>query len=149
MPYSNVVVGTDGSETAEAAVRHAAGLAKLFGARLTVVTAFTPQPEQEARRQAEAPPDMRWLISDATSADERARRGRAIAREEGAEDVLIRVDSGDPAALLLDAAEETGADVIVVGSKGMTSAKRFVLGSVPNKISHHAPCDVVIVHTAP
>ena len=40
-------------------------------------------------------------------------------------------------------------DVIVVGSKGMTSAKRFVLGNVPNKVSHHAPCDVVIVHTAP
>ena len=60
-----------------------------------------------------------------------------------------RVDSGDPASLLIDAADHMGGDVIVVGSKGMTSAKRFVLGSVPNKVSHHAPCDVIIVHTAP
>jgi len=149
VPYSSVVVGTDGSETAEHAVRHAAGLAKLFGARVTVVTGFTPHPEQEARRQSQAPADVRWMISDAATADERARRGRAIAHQVGADDVIIRVDSGDPAAVLLDAAQDMSADVIVVGSKGMTSAKRFVLGNVPNKVSHHASCDVVIVHTAP
>jgi nucleotide-binding universal stress UspA family protein len=149
MPYRNVVVGTDGSETAEHAVRHAADLAKAFGARLTVVTAFTPDPEEEAKRVQEAPEDVRWAITDATSADERARRARAIAREAGVDDVVMRVDSGEPAALLIDAADDSGGDVIVVGSKGMTSAKRFVLGSVPNKVSHHAPCDVVIVHTAP
>jgi len=149
MPYRNVVVGTDGSETAELAVRHAAELAKAFGARLTVVTAFIPRPEEEAKRLQEAPEDVRWAITDSTSADERARQARTIAREAGVEDVVLRVDSGDPAALLIDAADDSGGDVIVVGSKGMTSAKRFVLGSVPNKISHHAPCDVVIVHTAP
>lgn len=149
MPYRNVVVGTDGSETAELAVRHAAELAKAFGARLTVVTAFVPNPEEEAKRLGEAPEDVRWAITDATSADERARRARGIARDMGVDDVVLRVDSGEPASLLIDAADDTSGDVIVVGSKGMTSAKRFVLGSVPNKVSHHAPCDVVIVHTAP
>jgi nucleotide-binding universal stress UspA family protein len=149
MPYRNVVVGTDGSETAELAVRHAVDLAKAFGSRLTIVTAFTPRPEEEAKRLQEAPEDVRWAITDATSADERARRARAIAREAGVDDVVMRVDGADPASLLIDAADDSGGDVIVVGSKGMTSAKRFVLGSVPNKISHHAPCDVVIVHTAP
>jgi nucleotide-binding universal stress UspA family protein len=149
MPYRNVIVGTDGSESAELAVRHAAGLAQLFGARLTVVTAFVASPEEEAKRLEDAPEDVRWAITDATSADERARKGRAIAREVGVDDVVVRVDSGDPAALLIDAADETGGDVIVVGSRGMTGAKRFILGSVPNKVSHHAPCDVVIVHTAP
>ena len=148
MPYRNVIVGTDGSETAELAVRHAAQLAKAFDARLTIVTAFIPDPDEEARRLQEAPSDVRWAITDATSADERARRGRDIAREVGVDDVSIRVDSGEPAMLLIDAADDTGGDVIVVGSKGMTGAKRFVLGSVPNKVSHHAPCDVVIVHTA-
>jgi nucleotide-binding universal stress UspA family protein len=148
MPYQNVIVGTDGSETAELAVRHAAELAKAFGARLTIVTAYVPRPEEEAKRLEEAPPDVRWAITDATSAEERARKGKAIARDAGVEDVTLRVDSGDPATLLIDAAEETGGDVIVVGSKGMTGAKRFVLGSVPNTVSHHAPCDVVIVHTA-
>jgi nucleotide-binding universal stress UspA family protein len=148
VPYRNVVVGTDGSATAELAVRHAAELAKAFGARLTVVTAFTPRPEEEAKRLQQAPEDVRWAITDATSADERARRARGIAKEIGVEDVVLRVDSGDPASLLIDAADDSGGDVIVVGSKGMTSAKRFVLGSVPNKVSHHARCDVVIVHTA-
>jgi nucleotide-binding universal stress UspA family protein len=141
MPYRNVVVGTDGSETAELAVRHAAELAKGFDARLTVVTAFTPRPEDEAKRLQTAPEDVRWAITDATSAEERARRARSIAHEVGVDDVVLRVESGDPV--------DSGADVIVVGSKGMTSAKRFVLGSVPNKVSHHAPSDVVIVHTAP
>lgn len=130
-------------------MRHAAELAKAFGARLTVVTAFTPRPEEEAKRLQQAPEDVRWAVTDATSAEERARRARTIAREAGVDDVVLQVDGGDPASLLLDAADDSGADVIVVGSKGMTSAKRFVLGSVPNKISHHAPCDVVIVHTAP
>ena len=54
---------------------------------------------------------------------------------------------GDPADAILDVAEEEKADLIVVGNKGMTGAKRFLLGSVPNKISHHAPCSVLIVRT--
>ena len=54
---------------------------------------------------------------------------------------------GDPADAILDVAEEIGADLIVVGNKGMTGAKRFLLGSVPNKVSHHAPCSVYIVRT--
>ena len=54
---------------------------------------------------------------------------------------------GDPADAILDVAEEIEADLIVVGNKGMTGAKRFLLGSVPNKISHHAPCGVYIVRT--
>jgi nucleotide-binding universal stress UspA family protein len=54
---------------------------------------------------------------------------------------------GDPADAILDVAEETSADLIVVGNKGMTGAKRFLLGSVPNKVSHHAPCSVLIIRT--
>ena len=54
---------------------------------------------------------------------------------------------GDPADAILDVAEEQEADLIVVGNKGMTGAKRFLLGSVPNKISHHAPCSVLIIRT--
>ena len=54
---------------------------------------------------------------------------------------------GDPADAILDVAEELGADLIVVGNKGMTGAKRFLLGSVPNKVSHHAPCSVLIIRT--
>ena len=66
----------------------------------------------------------------------------------GVADVRTRSEPGDPADALIDAAEDTGGDVIVVGSRGMTGATRFFLGSVPNKVSHHAPCDVLIVSTA-
>jgi nucleotide-binding universal stress UspA family protein len=55
---------------------------------------------------------------------------------------------GDAADAILDVAEELGADLIVVGNKGMTGAKRFLLGSVPNKVSHHAPCAVMIIRTS-
>ncbi len=62
-------------------------------------------------------------------------------------DVTIWARQGDPADAILDVAEEQGADLIVVGNRGMTGAKRFLLGSVPNKISHHAPCSVLIIRT--
>ncbi|HYY06277.1 MAG TPA: universal stress protein, partial [Candidatus Limnocylindria bacterium] len=61
--------------------------------------------------------------------------------------VSTHAREGDPADALLDVAEETKADLLVVGNKGMTGAKRFLLGSVPNKVSHHAPCSVFIVRT--
>ena len=71
---------------------------------------------------------------------------KALAEERGVP-VEIFARRGDPADAILDVAEEQGADLIVVGNKGMTGAKRFLLGSVPNKISHHAPCSVLIIRT--
>jgi nucleotide-binding universal stress UspA family protein len=61
--------------------------------------------------------------------------------------VVTHPREGDPADAILDVAEENDADLVMVGNKGMTGARRFLLGSVPNKISHHAPCDVWIVKT--
>ena len=77
-----------------------------------------------------------------------ARRG-ASARRHGAGVPAVETFArqGDAADAILDVAEEQRADLIVVGNKGMTGAKRFLLGSVPNKISHHAPCSVLIVRT--
>jgi nucleotide-binding universal stress UspA family protein len=147
MPYRSVLVGTDGSEGATRAVRHAALLAKAHGARLTVLSAFQPDPTATARAQEEAPEEIKWRITDAAAADEHAEAGRRAALELGVADVRVRAEPGDAAEALVNAADDTGADVIVVGSKGMTSAARFLLGAVPNKVSHHAPCDVLIVHT--
>ena len=62
-------------------------------------------------------------------------------------DVKFAARQGNPADAILDVAEEERADLIVVGNKGMAGARRFLLGSVPNKISHHAPCSVLIVRT--
>jgi nucleotide-binding universal stress UspA family protein len=127
--YRHVVVGTDGSESAGLAVLHAARLAAAVGAKLTVVMAYDGDGSAEAVAAVEA--------------------ARALAVAEGVGDVHVFVEPGDPADVVIGAAESRGGDVIVVGSKGMTSAKRFLLGNVPNKISHHAPCDVIIVRTAP
>ena len=149
-PYKHVIVGTDGSDTAADAVRHAGALAAAVGAELTIVTAFSQDPST-TRAAADAPAEVQRRISDAAGAEERAAGGKRIAVEAGAPATSVHtyVEAGEPAAVVLDTAKVRNADVIVVGSKGMTSAKRFVVGSVPNRISHHAPCDVIIVHTAP
>lgn len=149
MPYKQVVVGTDGSETASEAVRHAAELAVACGARLTIVSAFIHDAEAEARSQADVPEELRWRLTDSANAEAKANEARKAAQQLGCQQVSVEVSPGDPADVVIEAAKFRNADVIVVGSKGMTSASRFVLGSVPNKISHHAPCDVIIVRTAP
>lgn len=146
MPYRNVIVGTDGSETATRAVEHAAKLAAAFGSRLTVVTAYTADPSRK-RAADEAPEDLRWMVTDSAAASDRAAEGIKRARELGVTDVHHRTAEGDPASIVVQAAEETGGDLIVVGSRGMTSTTRSF--SVPNKVSHHAPCDVLIVQTGP
>jgi nucleotide-binding universal stress UspA family protein len=71
----------------------------------------------------------------------------ARAAEEAGIPVQTFQRQGDPADAILDIAEERDADLIVVGNKGMTGAKRFLLGSVPNRVSHHAPCSVLIIRT--
>jgi nucleotide-binding universal stress UspA family protein len=149
MGYRSVLVGTDGSDTAERAVEHAAALARAFDARLTILTAFAPHPREEIERvQSEAPEELRWMLTDAAQAEDRAHSGKALADRLGVREVRTRVARGDPAEALIDTADDVGADVIVVGSKGMTGTGRFLLGSVPNRVSHHAPCDLLIVHTA-
>ncbi|MBJ7347008.1 MAG: universal stress protein [Thermoleophilaceae bacterium] len=142
-----VVVGTDGSETASQAVAQAADLAEKFGATLNVVSAF--EPVSEARLHAEresAPADVEWSIGPREDVDAMLDSVVAPLRARGI-DVKVTARGGDPADAILDIAEEEHADLIVVGNRGMTGAKRFLLGSVPNKISHNAPCSVFIVRT--
>lgn len=147
MPYANVVVGTDGSETAERAVREAGSLAKDHGARLVVVTAYEPHDDQLVKETEGVPDDIRWTLTDRVQAEERAIRGREIASAQGATKIVTQAVAGSPPDVLLESAHDFGADVIVVGSKGLTGAARFVLGSVASSVAHHAPCDVFIVHT--
>ncbi len=145
--FKSIVVGTDGSDTANQAVRQAVDLARAVGAKLELVSAYEPVPAQrlsEERRQA--PEDLQWAINPREDVDATLEAAAAIGREAGVPcDVYPR--QGDPADAILDIAEEREADLIVVGNKGMTGAKRFLLGSVPNKVSHHAPCSVLIIRT--
>jgi nucleotide-binding universal stress UspA family protein len=146
--YGAIVIGTDGSETAREAVRQASELAKLLGSRILLVSAYEPVPESRlSQERTDVPEDVSWVVNPREDVqgvlDEEAERITA----GGIDDVETFAREGDPADAILDVAEEKGADLIVVGNKGMTGARRFLLGSVPNKVSHHAPCNVMIVRT--
>ena len=145
--FSRIVVGTDGSETAKQAVREAAALAKQTGATLCIVSAFDPVPQSRLREERlEAPSDIEHTVGPNEDVDATLAEASQEAESAGAQ-VRTFARQGEPADAILDVAEEENADLIVVGNKGMTGAKRFLLGSVPNKVSHHAPCDVMIVRT--
>jgi nucleotide-binding universal stress UspA family protein len=139
--YRTVVVGTDGSETAERAVARAVELVRLSGARLHVVTVSGAARAPVAPGTQPAAPSTRADFQADVALD--AALGRL-----GADDLEVEqhVTSGDPAAEIVALARRENADLIVVGSRGMRGAGR-VLGSVPNKVSHRAPCDVLIVQT--
>jgi nucleotide-binding universal stress UspA family protein len=145
--FSCIVVGTDGSETASKAVRAAADLAVSLGATLDIVSAYEPVSGQRLRLQArQAPEDTQWMINPREDVEATlSEAAESIADARLAVETYAR--EGDPADAILDVAEERGADLIVVGNKVMTGAKRFLLGSVPNKVSHHAPCSVLIIRT--
>lgn len=142
--YKSIVVGTDGSETAQRAVGEATRLAKAFGAQLHLVSAYEPlrgtkivgAPEGAAKVWAVAPDaKVQGIIEEAM----------AGARMAGVE-VKSHTLTGDPADALLEIAEREKADLIVVGNNGMHGMTR-VLGSVPNKVSHRARRTVLIVAT--
>lgn len=145
--FTRIVVGTDGSETAGEAVRQAIDVAKLSGAPLSIVSAYEPVSQQRVEgEQLEAPADVQHEINPREDVNLVLDAAAATAKQAGIE-VQIHPVQNDPADALLNVAEETKADLIVVGNKGMTGARRFLLGSVPNNVSHHAPCSVMIVRT--
>ncbi len=145
--FKAIVVGTDGSDTATQAVRQAVDLAHSVGASLALVSAYEPVPVQRlSEERRSAPEDLQWAIGPREDVDATLEAAAAIAREAGVS-VSVYPRQGDPADAVLDVAEEQDADLIIVGNKGMTGAKRFLLGSVPNKVSHHAPCSVLIIRT--
>jgi nucleotide-binding universal stress UspA family protein len=121
--YSRILVGTDGSATAASAVDRAVEVAAATGAELTILSVG----DGERPRS----------VVDAEAARHAA---------SGAH-IVTRTGSGDPASVLVDVAEQGGYDLLVVGNKGMTGASRFFLGSVPNKVSHHASVALLIVRT--
>ncbi|HET7482685.1 MAG TPA: universal stress protein [Actinomycetota bacterium] len=163
-PYRRLLVGTDGSPTATRAVKIAAGLAAKLNAQPVIVCAFEPLTEAELARlradpndpvaqwnaskvASETPDEFRWRIADAVKAEDVLERAKEIAVAEGALPKL-RPEEGHPVERLISVAEEEEVDLIAVGSVGMTGPKRFMLGNVPNRISHHAPTDVLILHTS-
>jgi nucleotide-binding universal stress UspA family protein len=145
--FERIVVGTDGSPTATEAVRHAIELAKMAGGQLGIVAAFEPVPQSRQREeQGQVPGDVQYAVGPREDVNVTLEAAIGMAKQEGVEATPYPRE-GDPADAILDVAEEINADLVVVGNKGMTGAKRFLLGSVPNKVSHHAPSGVYIVRT--
>jgi nucleotide-binding universal stress UspA family protein len=142
--FKTIVVGTDGSDTADRAVNRAAELAALTGADLHLVSAYREAPVRVGDGSVAEAAD--WSIGGDYKADAALQRTIARLRGKG-----ISIDEhapkGDPADAILTVAVRENADLIVLGSKGMHGKGRL-LGSVPNKVSHQAPCDLLIVHTA-
>jgi nucleotide-binding universal stress UspA family protein len=139
-----IVVGTDGSDTATAAVLRAGELAKKLGARVELVSGWSPDMAYASAFGGVYAGD--WSEDSRKAADGCLDRAAKQLRAQGLE-VEVHCMQGDAADALIDVAEATDASMIVVGSKGMTGGKRFLLGSVPNRVSHHAPCSVMIVRT--
>ena len=134
---STVAVGTDGSETASEAVKQAAEFARRFDAKLVLLSAFKDGPP---------PPDAdeaQWAYSPAAQLREILSRTEAEMNKQGIECTTV-VEEGDPAEVLVRLADDCGADVLVIGNKGM---QRRVLGSVPKSVAHNADCSVLVVKT--
>ena len=145
MSWQVILVGTDGTERAGRAVVHAAELAQAVSAELVVVTAYSAGHEPGTES---TPAELEWAATAAAGAEDVAHRAADLARSAGAEHVRTRTIRALPAEGLSQVADDVRADLIVVGSKGMSSSMRFITGSVPNDLSHHVQRDLLIVQTA-
>jgi nucleotide-binding universal stress UspA family protein len=140
-----IAVGTDGSATAAKAVDAALDLAERYGAGLIVLSAYNSQPRALGmpRLAGGAGSDDQWASNDAVHAERILADVEESARQRGIECTSAMAE-GEPGEVLVRLAEEHGADVIVVGNKGM---HRRILASVPNTVTHRAPCSVFVVKT--
>ena len=136
---SKYVIGIDGSETAAKAAARAGELAAVTGAELHVVCAYSGGRSATVQLGADSFTFSGLIDAEQTAEQQVAKYGR---RPHGD----LRVAEGKPAAVILDQAQQVGADLIVIGNLRMQGAKR-VLGAVANDILHHAPCDVLCVKT--
>jgi nucleotide-binding universal stress UspA family protein len=139
-----IAVGTDGSATATKAVEFALDMAERYKARVVFISSYRPVSESRLRKeQKDAPQELQWSLNPAEDVEATLRDVEELANERGLK-WTSEAREGDPADVLVDLAEEHGADVLVIGNKGM---QRRVLGSVPNSVSHKAKCSVMIVKT--
>jgi nucleotide-binding universal stress UspA family protein len=148
--YRTIVVGTDGSTTADRAVEIAGNLAQACGADLHVVMAYRAVRAgalASAGAMGVTVPAQVWAddVERDAAEDVVRRAGDRLAKDGVRATAVARL--GDPADAILATAEELEADLIVVGNRGMTGVRRYLLGSVAGRVAHHARCSVHIAHT--
>jgi nucleotide-binding universal stress UspA family protein len=143
--YKAIVVGSDGSDRAMVAVKEAIALAKMTGATLYAVHVMRPL----LMTGTELVDATAISLANETRHDESNRIHKQLlaAAEEQGVSAEVETREGDPADALIKVAEFVHADLVVVGNRGMAGVRRFVLGSVPNKVSHRCPCNLLIVDT--
>jgi len=149
--FQTIVVGTDGSARALRAVEKAAEIAQRFDATLHLVRAYKGVEQTMATAMASGsmvttPPELDEAAKEEAGAVGNDLESQAAELRSRGVHVEIHAVSGSAAAAILETVDVVGADLIVVGNRGMTGAKR-ILGSVPNTLSHHAECAVLIVPT--
>ena len=142
--FSTIVVGTDGSETANGAVDLAVALARATGATLHLVNAYRTTAGAAQMAVAGAPIPGDDALGHALGAEASRQLLDGVASRASGLDVKTHTLNESPAEAVIGVAEQVGADLIVVGNKGM---ERRILGSVPNTIAHKAPCNLLIVKT--
>ena len=137
--FSTIAVGTDGSATASEAVRGAAEIARRHESSLVLLSAFQNAPSPKADEDIE----VQWASSSSARMQSMLEQTAAELGQEGI-DCRTLSGEGDPAEVLVRLAADCGADLLVIGNKGM---KRRVLGSVPNTVTHKAECSVLVIKT--
>ena len=138
--FSHIVIAWDGSDHAKRAFEYGVGISEKFGAKLQLVSvakhgehAETHEEREDARRQA-----RRFYEIAASELIEHGRK-RGVAAE------LLIVEGGHPAEAIVDTARKVGADLIIVGRRGLSGVTRFLMGSVSDRIAHHAHCPVLLI----
>lgn len=145
--YRTIVVGTDGSDTSLAAVDRAAAVAGDSGAELVVVCAFTPASRDDTAQAEDVLKDEAFLVVGWTPAEETLRTAEERALAAGATRVRTVAADGAPVDVLRKAVEDTNADLLVVGNRGLNTLSGRLLGSVPSDVARRSGVDVLIVHT--
>jgi nucleotide-binding universal stress UspA family protein len=143
--YRTILVGTDGSESSFRAVDRAAALAADSGATLMIACAYFP--EKPDPRAQDVLGDEAYQVMGSAPADDTVSRARDRAAAAGAASVETEVVQGKPSDVLTELAKDRGADLLVVGNRGLNTLAGRIIGSVPLDVIRHSPIDTLIVHT--
>ncbi|MCM6778810.1 universal stress protein [Nocardia sp. CDC159] len=145
--YRTIVVGTDGSDSSYVAVEKAAALAGASGATLYIACAYYPTDDRDVAAAADVLKDEAYQVRGSAPTHEILRTGRDRATAAGAVNIVERAVVGEPVESLLALVKEVGADLLVVGNRGLNTLTGRLLGSVPSDVARKSRTDVLIVHT--
>jgi nucleotide-binding universal stress UspA family protein len=145
--YRTIVVGTDGSATSLSAVDRAADVAADTNAELVIVCAYTPASREDTAEAEDALKDEAYLVVGWTPAEETLRTAEERAAAAGVHKIRTIAVDGPPVDVLREAVRDAGADLLVVGNRGLNTLSGRLLGSVPSDVARRAGVDVLIVHT--